>query len=331
MKNGKVVSFVAPKSGKRLNQEQTVRAIIAALESRRASLPTTDDTVLTLDVVTEKPPVSNTSAAELGIVELIGSASTRFTGSPKNRVSNIKNGVKFLSGILIPPGTEFSTIQALGTIDNTTGYLPELVIKENRTIPEYGGGLCQVSTTLFRATMNAGLPITARRNHSYRVSYYEVDGDGNHIGPGLDATIYNPNPDFKFVNDTGAHILIQGHVEGDKITFDFYGTKDGRRSEIDGPRTLSTWGAGEPIYVETDTLPPGEKKQIEKAHAGGTAIATYRIIYADGTVKEEEYRSHYKNWPAQYLVGVDPSKPPETPGTEPAPSETPAPTPTPSP
>ena len=304
--DNKVVDFTPPHAGKKLDQDTTVRMIAGTLLKRRDAEEAPAE--LSLPIAVERPAITDASAAELGIIELIGSASTRFTGSPKNRISNIKNGVKFLNSILIKQGEEFSTLKALGNIDNTTGYLPELVIKENRTIPEYGGGLCQVSTTLFRAVLNTGVPILARRNHSYRVSYYEKDGDGNYIGPGLDATIYNAAPDFRFLNDTPAAILIEGFVEGDKITFNFYGTSDGRTAAVDGPKKLSETPAGEPIYTETDTLKPGEKKQIEKPHPGGTAITTYTITYPDGTVKTEEFKSHYRNWPAQFLVGIDPSK-----------------------
>lgn len=304
--NGKVVEFLEPRTGRSLDQDQTISLIKDALQKRADN--ETEITELALPVKVEKPIVTDQSAQELGIVELIGSATTKLTGSPPNRISNIKNGAKFLSGILIKPGEEFSTLKTLGKIDNTTGYLPELVIKENRTIPEFGGGLCQVSTTLFRATMNAGLPITARQNHSYRVTYYETDGEGLKIGPGLDATIYNPAPDYRFLNDTKAAILIQGRVVGDRITFDFYGTKDERTATIDGPHTLSSTPAGEPIYMETDTLKPGVKKQVERAHPGGSAIATYTITYPDGTKKEQVFKSVYRNWPAQFLVGADPSK-----------------------
>ncbi|MBI4090503.1 MAG: VanW family protein [Candidatus Komeilibacteria bacterium] len=304
--NGRVVEFLEPRTGRSLDQDQTVSLIKDALQKRADNV--TEITELALPVKVENPVVTDQSAQELGIVELIGSASTRFTGSPPNRISNIKNGVKFLTGILIKPGEEFSTLKTLGKIDNTTGYLPELVIKENRTVPEFGGGLCQVSTTLFRAVLATGLPITSRQNHSYRVSYYEKDGDGISIGPGLDATIYNPAPDFRFINDTGVAILIQGHVEGDTITFDFYGTKDGRVATVDGPHTLSSTPAGEPIYIETDTLKPGETKQIERAHAGGSAIATYSVVYPDGTKKEQVFKSLYRNWPAQFLIGADPTK-----------------------
>ena len=158
-----------------------------------------------------------------------------------------------------------------------TGYLPELVIKGDRTVPEFGGGLCQVSTTLFRAVMDSGLPVTARRNHSYRVSYYEKDGNGKVIGPGLDATIYEPDVDFKFKNDMSTPVLIIGYVIGDKVTFELYGTKDGRTSKIDGPKKLTETAPGEPVYIETTDLAPGVIKQVETPHPGGSAVATYTI------------------------------------------------------
>lgn len=301
VENGKVVRFIPPKSGELLEQDQSIQLILEALDERREGKFLTSR--IELPVVVKKP-IANETAASLGIIEKIGSATTPFTGSPPNRVHNIKNGAKFLTGVLVPPGEEFSTIGALGTIDNTTGYLPELVIKGDRTIPEFGGGLCQVSTTLFRAVLNSGLSVSGRQNHSYRVPYYEYDGDGNFIGPGLDATIYDPNPDFKFINDTENYVLIQGIVQGDKITFNLYGTKDGRTAKIDGPYILSEIPPGDPIYTETDELLVGETKRLESAHPGGSAIATYEVTYSNGEVKTEVFKSFYRKWPARYLVGT---------------------------
>jgi vancomycin resistance protein YoaR len=211
-----------------------------------------------------------------------------------------------LSGIVIKPDEVFSTVQALGTIDNTTGYLPELVIKGDRTIPEFGGGLCQVSTTLFRAALDAGLPITERQNHSRRVSYYEKDERGVFIGPGLDATIYDTGPDLKFLNDTGNPILVISYVVGSKITFELYGTRDGRTSEIIGPTALTSLDPGDPVYIETDALAPGQTKQVEWAISGGSAVATYQVTYPDGHQEVQEFRSYYRRWPDKFLVGPAP-------------------------
>lgn len=304
VENGQVIDFAPAKSGTVLEEKEATELIRNALLKRSTELTSINEIALP---VTVKKPLGGQTAAELGIKEQVGAATTPFTGSPSNRIHNISTGTRLLSGIIIQPGEEFSTIKALGAIDASSGFLPELVIKGNRTIPEFGGGLCQVSTTLFRAVLNAGLPVTSRQNHSYRVSYYEKDGDGRDIGPGLDATIYSPRPDFKFKNDTGKAILIQGSVKGNKVSFELYGTKDGRTAVIDGPKTLTTVPPGDPITTETDTLPPGETKQIETPHPGGRATATYTVRYADGRTVTVTFNSYYRPWPAQFLVGKQPT------------------------
>ncbi|MEK7600380.1 MAG: VanW family protein [Patescibacteria group bacterium] len=299
--DGRVTSFTPPRSGLAVQEEDLVRAILAELDARASG----SSSRVALDVPLKiTKPQENELDPAFGITERIGGATTSFKGSPSNRVGNIKNGTKFLSGAIVRPGEEFSTIKTLGVIDNTQGYLPELVIRGDQTIPEFGGGLCQVSTTLFRAVMNASLPVTARRNHSYRVSYYENDGDGKFIGPGLDATIYEPYPDFRFKNDTAYPVLLYGFVKGDRITFELYGTADGRSSHIAGPTTLTEVPAGDPIYTDTDTLPRGVVKQIETPHPGGSAVANYTITYPDGTEQRQEFVSIYRPWPARFLVGT---------------------------
>ncbi|HXK37359.1 MAG TPA: VanW family protein [Candidatus Paceibacterota bacterium] len=317
--NGRIVGFTPATVGRAVSEDELIALITITLDARAAEGSSKD--LIAIPMKTTKIALTGLDA-EAGITELIGTATTPFTGSPKNRISNIKNGVRFLSGTVVKPGEEFSTLGTLGTIDNTTGYLPELVIKGDRTIPEYGGGLCQVSTTLFRAALDAGMPITARRNHSYRVSYYEKDGDGHYIGPGLDATIYEPDLDFRFRNDTANSVLIIGYVIGDKLTFEFYGTSDGRTSKIIGPKLLSETASGDPIYVETTEIPVGTTKQIETAHPGGHATATYMITYSDGEVSTQVFESWYRRWPAQYLIGVSQLS---SPTPEPSPTTTPAP------
>jgi len=144
----------------------------------------------------------------------------------------------------------------LGKINKEEGFLPELVIKGNRTIPEYGGGLCQIGTTMFRLALNTGLPITERRPHSYRVSYYEPAG--------TDATIYNPWPDLKIINDTNHHLLLQTEIKGNELIFKIYGTLDGRIVETTKPELSNITPPGPIQYVETTELLPGEKKKLNQ-------------------------------------------------------------------
>ena len=165
-----------------------------------------------------------------GIETLIGQGKSDFKGSTRSRIHNIKTALTRYDGLLIAPGEEFSFVENLGEVDGEHGYLPELVIKNDKTEPEFGGGICQVSTTAFRAAIYSGLEITARKNHAYPVSYYNPQG--------MDATIYVPKPDLKFINNTPGYILIQTEIEGTQLTFNFYGTNDGRKVEVDGPHIL---------------------------------------------------------------------------------------------
>ncbi len=191
---------------------------------------------ISFPVVSMPATVSESNLNTLGLKTLLAQGESNFVGSPQNRKHNIATGAARFNGVLIKPGEEFSFIERLGPVDKSTGYLPELVIKENKTIPEYGGGMCQVSTTAFRGAVNAGLAITERRNHAYPVQYYAPQG--------TDATVYIPNPDLKFKNNTPAHIYIQTRIEGTKLFFEYYGTNDGRIVKTEGPITYDRTGDG---------------------------------------------------------------------------------------
>jgi len=179
--------------------------------------------------VKESPaPLSMQKAKELGVDTLIGKGESNFIGSPTNRKHNIGVGASKFNGVIIGKGEEFSFLTTLGPVDSSTGYLPELVIKQDKTVPEFGGGMCQVSTTAFRAAVNSGLRVTERQNHAYPVQYYSPQG--------TDATVYIPRPDLKFVNDTPASILVQTMIQGNILTFEYFGKSDGRTVALEGPR-----------------------------------------------------------------------------------------------
>lgn len=292
LKDNRVVEFLASHDGKELDMEKTYEKINSEFLTR-------GNPMIELIVAVAPASIPIADSNNLGIKELIGTGQSNFAGSPKNRRHNIAVGAGSLNGILIAAGEEFSLLKALGPVDGEHGYLPELVIKGNRTIPEFGGGLCQIGTTAFRAALYSGLPITQRRNHSYRVTYYEPAG--------MDATIYDPAPDFRFLNDTGAYILFTTRIEGNDLFFEFYGNKDGRTVVIDPnpPKKFNITSSGEPKYIETQELAPGEKKLVEHAHAGADTVFDYRVTYPDGTIKENKFASHYVAWPEVWLVGVD--------------------------
>jgi len=286
----RVTKFQVPQDGISLDIEKTCQDLENKVIYRQ-------DKNVEIVISIIKPKTVLEDVNSLGIKELIGRGESDFSGSPANRRHNIKVGAAALNGLLIKPGEEFSLIRALGKVDASTGYLPELVIKGDRTVPEYGGGLCQIGTTAFRVALDAGLPITERQPHSYRVSYYEPAG--------MDATIYDPHPDLKFINDTGNYIVWQTKINGNRLIFEFWGTSDGRKVTITEPRIFNITSPAPTQYIETDELKPGEKRRIERAHNGADTEFTRTIEYADGTVKKEVWTSHYKAWPEVYLVGKE--------------------------
>jgi len=239
------------------------------------------------------------SLALLGVTDLLGYGYSNFSGSPTNRVYNVNHGMDIFNGTLLAPGEEFSFTSLMGPIDGAHGWYPELVIKGDETIPEYGGGLCQVSSTMFRAALLTGMPITSRRNHSYAVSYYAYPD-----GYGLDATIYDPYPDFRFINDTEGHMLIQGYTVGTSAYFVMYGTDDGRSVTMEKGDAYGYYSISEPQITYTDELAPGVRVLEEYAHTGFKIDWWRTIYYADGTTSEREnYHSNYEARPAKYSEG----------------------------
>lgn len=196
------------------------------------------------------PLATPESLKDLGIQEKIAHGESNFVGSPANRIHNIHTAVKKFDGVILKPGEELSFVSLLGDVDEKTGYKEELVIKDNKTIPEFGGGICQVSTTLFRTALNGGMKITERKNHAYPVGYYSPQG--------TDATIYIPRPDLKFLNDTPGHVLIQASFEGSKLLFDFFGTSDKRQVELKGPTVTEKTPDGK-MKVELFQIVKNEK------------------------------------------------------------------------
>lgn len=302
IENGKVKAFAPARQGIAVDRGATITEL-----KNQWHLPgSTVTPVARVSLIIKKtePAITDGEVEKMGIKELVASGTTNFKGSPVNRRFNIKLGVEKISGSLVAPGDEFSTIKAIGEIDGEHGFKEELVIKGNETKPEFGGGLCQVSTTLFRSVMNAGLPVTARRNHSYRVSYYEPP-------VGKDATIYYPNPDFKWVNDTGHYVLILGRVEGDNATFELWGVKDGRTQIQTAPTVFNIVPPPPKKEIPVTTLAPGKIKCTERPHAGATAVFNYTITYPNGEVKDQEFRSVYRPWGEVCMVGVDPVAQPD--------------------
>lgn len=240
---------------------------------------------------------------EKGVREVIGIGYTTFYGSPANRVKNISVGIAKFNGVIVPQNEVFSFNKVLGPVDGKNGFLKELVIKPEGTVPEYGGGICQVSTTAYRAALYAGLPIVERSAHSYAVTYYSQVG-----GHGIDATIYPGAHDLRFKNDTPGDMVIQAYSDGYEAYFIFYGTSDGRNVHMDGPYISNRHSEEGVDIVKTTDIPPGTKKQTEKAHVGFNALWYRHITRADGSETAEPIESSYRATKDKILVGVAPEE-----------------------
>jgi vancomycin resistance protein YoaR len=230
-----------------------------------------------------------------GIREIVAIGESNFSGSSNARKINVKAGAAKFNGSIIKQGGIFSFNDILQDVDAESGFVEELVIKGNETLKEQGGGVCQVSTTAFRAALTGGLPITIRRSHSYAVPYYKPYG--------LDATIYLGAQDFRFKNDTQGDLLIQTFTEDDNLFFVFYGTDDGRNVQLEGPFISDFKKAPTPIVYATEDLPEGETTLISPQH-NGFRTEWWRYISHDGTTLRDEFVSEYRAWPAKILKGT---------------------------
>lgn len=295
--NGRVSAFTIEKNGSRINQERLMLQVEKEIQTLK-----THPRALSILVKEEvlKPTVTLAQSNNLGIEELIGVGVSDYTHSSAERVHNVIHAAGKFNGVLVKPGEELSFVDIIGDISQATGYKTAYVIQNGRTVLGDGGGVCQVSTTLFRAALNTGLPITERHAHAYRVSYYENDSK-----PGLDATIYTPSVDLRIKNDTPAHILVQTVVNEatNQLYFYMYGKKDGRQATVGDITVYDVAPPPEPLYQDDPDLPLGVTKQVDFAAWGGKSRYDYSVTYANGDVKKETFYSSYRPWQAVFLVG----------------------------
>ena len=290
--------LVAPHvNGRELDIDATMEHFMAQVDTANRSVP-----LIVKDI---EPLVNaNATAAELGITELISEKVTWFYGSSDERKHNIARAAANFYGIVIAPYEEFSFNKYLGSISEADGYSEGLIIVGGQTIKGVGGGVCQVSTTMYQTAFWAGFPIVSRLEHGYWLSYYN-DGEG----PGMDATIYSPIVDLKFINNTPYHLLIENYysAENEALTFKFYSTSMGRTIEKEGPvfeNVTEVPGTDQDRWEYDEDLPEGTVQQIDWATEGADVYVTRIVKNADGEVIEERtFASHYIPYPNTYHYG----------------------------
>ncbi len=295
MQGGELVETVSGKTGNAIDTTNILEKLEKIIADKNSGV-IYNTIYIPIKVVRVEPKVTKETVEKYRIVDLVGAVRTSFNGSTADREHNIKIGAAAVNGIVISPGEEFSTVASIGHVSAQEGYVKEMVIKENKTTKEYGGGLCQIATTLFRLALNSGLPVTERQNHRFVVHYYDP--------PGLDATIYGPHPDFRFVNDTDSYLLLQARVEGKQVVMELYGQTDGRSVKISSPLVYDKIPAPPTKYIPSAETPLGQTKCTEAPHDGVTTDVLYSVKYPDGTIKEKNFHSVYQPWQKVCLVGT---------------------------
>ena len=250
--------------------------------------------------------VNDIKAQDLGITEIVSQQTTYFYGSSAERAQNIKTAAERFNGLLVPPGAVFSMVDNIGDISLESGFAEALIIFGDRTIKGVGGGVCQVSTTLFRTVFFGGFPIVERWPHAYRVGYYEMDASGNNRTDkvGLDATVYAPIVDFKFQNDTPSWILMETDFDPNgSLTWTFYSTSDGRTVAWDTSGIQNITDPPDNVYEENSELAKGQVKQVDWAVQGGD-VTIHRTVTRDGVnINQDTIATQYQAWPNVYQYG----------------------------
>jgi len=303
----------ASTTGRSLDVQVSLASAQSALAQRQAGA------VLTFNSAAPAVDDSKTGA-DLGITELVHMESSYFFGSSEARIQNIEKAASEFHGLLIPPGAVFSMAANMGDISLDNGYTEALIIFNGRTIEGVGGGVCQVSTTLFRTAFFAGFPINERYPHAYRVSYYEktASNQRNSDLAGLDATVFVPLVDLKFTNDTPYWLLMETYISRSthRLTWKFYSTSDGRTMEWQTTGPVNIVEAKKPLYKLNTDLNTGEIRQVDY-EADGADVRVERSVFRDGNIYfSDTINTHYEPWRAIFEYGPGTEGIPESQATQ---------------
>jgi hypothetical protein len=245
----------------------------------------------------ERSPTAQQATAPAQQISLLGEATTSFAASIREREHNIARATEMFNGAIVPAGSEFS-FNAMGDYTEANGFVDGYAIVGGRLERVVAGGLCQVSTTLFRAVSNAGLEVTERYGHSFVVNFYE-----NILG--FDATVYDPQVDFRWRNDTAGPVFIaaSSNVADATVNFQLWGYDDGRTITYDGPHTSNWTQPGPAIWEYDPTLPPGTVQQLVHGRSGVNVTYTRIITMPDGSEERTTYHTAYQPWADFYVYG----------------------------
>jgi len=296
--NGRVTAFAREEKGFQLLSDKFLKDFDEAVKELKYNA---GEKTIVFSYQIIEPEITLAKANNFGIEEFLAEGKSDFSHSIPERIHNIILAASKFNGVLIPKDKILSFNETVGEISSLTGYKPAFIIKNGKTVLGDGGGICQVSTTLFRAALNAGLEIVERHPHAYRVSYYENDSK-----PGFDATVFAPTVDLKIKNNTPAYILLESEVDkkNNLLRFYLFGKKDNREVKISSIQIWDIIPPPEPKYQDDPTLKKGIVRQIDFAAWGGKASFNYQVFKNGEKIIDEVFFSNYRPWQAVYLVGV---------------------------
>jgi vancomycin resistance protein YoaR len=297
-----VTDFSADKNGLEIDAVSTKKIVEDFLNKIENEEQINGENSFSIPMKSTIATVTLEKANDLGIKEVIGFGESWYAHSIPNRVDNVALATSRISNHIVKPGEEFSFNKILGEVSDKTGYKNAYIIEAGETKLAPGGGVCQVSSTLFRSLLNAGLKVTRRLPHAYRVSYYEIGNE-----PGFDATVFEGETDLRFINDTSNHILINCQSDSENLYMfcKLYGTSDGRSTEIINYRKWGQSPALPTVYIPDASLRPGQLKQIDWSASGIKSEFTNVIKDKNGEIiREDSYHSSYRPWAAKYLRGI---------------------------
>ncbi len=287
---GNALIKVAEKSGVISDPAQTQKLLAQAVLDPKIS-------AIVLTPKVSEPTLKLADLPDASKLALIASGRSTYYHSSLARRTNVANAAAKINGAVVAPGDDFSFLGTLGGISPENGFVTGLIISAGRTVDGLGGGVCQVSTTTFRALYQAGLPVVERNQHAYRVGYYEPQ-------VGFEAAVYDPGKDLKMKNDTGGPILVKTINDNARstLTVQVWGLPQTRTVSVSPATILSHTAHPAAKYEPSTDLPKGAVKQVDWA-ADGYNLYITRTIKDRGVVRIDKTSTSYKPWQAVYQIG----------------------------
>lgn len=272
-------TFAGEQTGIAINEEQLKSDIQSALSAKQF------DKVITVSASEVQPEYSTAAAKQK--YKTIGTYTTNTTSNSK-RNTNIRLAAAALNGTIVGPGQEVSFNDTVGQRTEAKGYQGAAAYNNGEVVQEIGGGVCQVSTTLYNAALKAGMKISMRRSHTFEPSY---------VTPGMDATVSWGGPDFRFINTSSSAIGIKASYSNQTVTVSIYGVpvlEDGVTYSLEATKT-ETFDLPEPHYEEDQTLQPGQEV-VKSKGTQGSRWQVKLVVKKDGQVisNEVDHTATYK-------------------------------------